>query len=164
MRISTSTSPRPEVGMWAAGGQLVAVEAHWDGRDCPDTPRARSAPPPPPTGPGLCLNGKTAPAPPPQGKYLNGRTPSEEGGGPPPRPPPPPPRPKGPSWEKTKFMIGKILSGHFWSTNFCRLRTPPPPQHARLRAPRSTNGIRFQPLWHPPPLPSTGRLSVLKVL
>ena len=47
---------------------------------------------------------------------------------PPPPPPPPakdvlerlttPPRPKGPSWENTKFTVEKIWLGHFWYPNF----------------------------------------------
>ena len=35
-------------------------------------------------------------------------------------------RPKGPSWEKTKFTSGKIWSGHFWCTDFWVPDLPPP--------------------------------------
>ena len=57
------------------------------------------------------------------------------GGTPPGAPPPPFPRPKGPSREKTKFTIGKILSGHFFGHKILGpippprppLVTPPPP-------------------------------------
>ena len=31
---------------------------------------------------------------------------------------PPPPQPKGLSWEKTKFAVGKIWWCHFWYTKF----------------------------------------------
>ena len=48
-------------------------------------------------------------------------------GGPPPPAPPPPPRPKGPSWEKTKFTIGKIRSGAIVGTQVFGSQTSPPP-------------------------------------
>ena len=43
----------------------------------------------------------------------------------PPGAPPSPHPPKGPSWEKTKFTIWKILLGHFCHTNF---GVPDPPR------------------------------------
>ena len=39
----------------------------------------------------------------------------------------PPPKPKGQSWDKTRFTIGKIWSGHFWYTNIWVPGPPPPP-------------------------------------
>ena len=48
---------------------------------------------------------------------------------------PPFPRPKGPSWEKTKFTKGEIWSGHFWCTNFLVPDPPSPRSNTSLPAP-----------------------------
>ena len=37
-----------------------------------------------------------------------------------------PPRSKGPSWEKMKFTVGKIWSGHFWYSTLLSPGPPPP--------------------------------------
>ena len=56
---------------------------------------------------------------------------------------PPPSTPKGPSWDKTNLLLGKILLGHVWHTNF----RPPPPHYF-------SGGWR----WLPAPLRSAGPL------
>ena len=42
-------------------------------------------------------------------------------------------RPKGPSWEKRGFTVGKIWLGHFWYTNVWVPDPPPPPQDPSAR-------------------------------
>ena len=44
-------------------------------------------------------------------------------------------RPKRPSWEKTKFILGKVWLGHFWYTNFWVPNPPSPPRLKRRPAP-----------------------------
>ena len=63
--------------------------------------------------------------------HPNGRRPEED---------PPPPRPKRPSWEQTKFAIGKIRSGHFGTQTF---EPPAPPEGVAMRgggAPPASGG------------------------
>ena len=59
------------------------------------------------------------------------------------RTPPPPPRPKGPSSEKTKFTVGRILWG-FWFTNF---RVPDPPPPALLSSNPSLHRLPLYSFW-----------------
>ena len=57
------------------------------------------------------------------------------------------PRPKGPSREKTKFPIGKILSGHFWYTNFWPPSPLPPPRSKDALLPPPPQKARRTVMW-----------------